>query len=151
MIRTIHGVGVMLDRDLAKIYGVPTKAFNQAVKRNRLRFPEDFMFRLTQKEAKALQVSRSQIVTLKRGQNIKYLPYAFTEYGGVDGCQPVCVRSPTKFGLILARVVSRNCRDRQSAPAFLEKLRKITAGGPRSGAEEVRAMETKSFSSLISV
>jgi ORF6N domain len=64
MIRTIRGVRVMLDRDLAKIYGVPTKAFNQAVKRNRLRFPEDFMFRLTQKEAKALQVSRSQIVTL---------------------------------------------------------------------------------------
>jgi hypothetical protein len=69
MIRTIRGVQVMLGRDLAKIYGVPTKAFNQAVKRNRLRFPEDFMFRLTQKEAKALQVSRSQIVTLKRGQN----------------------------------------------------------------------------------
>jgi len=83
MIRTIRGVRVMLDRDLAKIYGVPTKAFNQAVKRNRLRFPEDFMLRLTQKEAKALQVSRSQIVTLKRGQNIKYLPYAFTEYGAL--------------------------------------------------------------------
>ena len=68
MIRAIRGVRVMLDRDLAKIYGVPTKAFNQAVKRNRLRFPEDFMFRLTQKEVKALQVSRSQIVTLKRGR-----------------------------------------------------------------------------------
>ena len=47
MIRTIRGTRVMLDRDLAKIYGVPTKAFNQAVKRNRQRFPEDFMFRLT--------------------------------------------------------------------------------------------------------
>jgi len=46
----------MLDRDLAKIYGVPTKVFNQAVKRNRSRFPEDFMFRLTREEAKALQV-----------------------------------------------------------------------------------------------
>jgi hypothetical protein len=51
-IRTIRGVRIMLDRDLAKIYGVPTKAFNQAVKRNRKRFPEDFMFRLTQEEAK---------------------------------------------------------------------------------------------------
>ena len=58
MIRTIRGVRVMLDRDLAKIYGVPTKAFNQAVKRNRQRFPEDFMFQLTQQEAKALQASR---------------------------------------------------------------------------------------------
>jgi len=52
MIRIIRGVRVMLDRDLAKIYGVPTKAFNQAVKRNRERFPEDFMFRLTQKRPK---------------------------------------------------------------------------------------------------
>jgi hypothetical protein len=78
MIRTIRGTRVMLDRDLARIYGVPTKVFNQAVKRNRQRFPEDFMFRLTQEEAKALQASRSQTVTLKRGQNIKYLPYAFT-------------------------------------------------------------------------
>jgi ORF6N domain len=83
MIRTIRGVRVMLDRDLAKIYGVPTKALNQAVKRNRQRFPEDFMFQLTQQEAKALQASRSQFVTLKRGQNIKYLPYAFTEYGAL--------------------------------------------------------------------
>ena len=83
MIRTIRGVRVILDRDLAKIYGVPTKAFNQAVKRNQHRFPEDFMFRVTQEEARALQVSWSQIVTLKRGQNIKYLPYAFTEYGAL--------------------------------------------------------------------
>ena len=83
MIHTIRGVRVMLDRDLAQIYGVPTKAFNQAVKRNRPRFPEDFMFRLTQEEAKVLQASKSQIVALKRGQNIKYLPYAFTEYGAL--------------------------------------------------------------------
>jgi len=83
MIRTIRGVRVMLDRDLAQIYGVPTKVFNQAVKRNRQRFPEDFMFRLSQEEAKTLQASRSQTVTLKRGQNIKYLPYAFTEYGAL--------------------------------------------------------------------
>src|SRR5947199_5701871 len=71
MIRTIRGVRVMLDRDLAKIYGVPTKAFNQAVKRNRERFPEDFMFRVTQKEAEALRASRSQFVTLKRGPKHK--------------------------------------------------------------------------------
>jgi ORF6N domain len=97
MIRTIRGVRVMLDRDLAKIYGVPTKAFNQAVKRNRQRFPEDFMFRLTQEEAKALQASRSQTVTSSRptdplrSQSVtsnqrggpRYLPYAFTEYGAL--------------------------------------------------------------------
>jgi hypothetical protein len=53
MIRTIRGMRVMLDRDLAQIYGVPTKVFNQAVKRNPARFPEDFMFRLTKEEAEA--------------------------------------------------------------------------------------------------
>ncbi len=67
----------MFDKDLSILYGVTTKALNQAVKRNPDRFPGDFMFQLNKEEA----ISRSQIVTLKRGQNIKYLPYAFTEHG----------------------------------------------------------------------
>lgn len=75
----IRGHRVMLDRDLAELYGVETKVLNQAVKRNLNRFPEDFMFQLTPEEA--VELSRSQFVTLKRGQNIKYLPYAFTENG----------------------------------------------------------------------
>ena len=69
---------VILDSDLAELYGVPTKALNQAVQRNLERFPSDFMFQLTENEAENL---RSQIVTLKRGQHRKYLPYAFTEQG----------------------------------------------------------------------
>ena len=90
----IRGKKVMIDRDLAKLYDVETKALNQAVKRNIERFPEDFMFRLTKIETRELvtncdqflstkqtEFSRSQFVTLKRGQNIKYLPYAFTEHG----------------------------------------------------------------------
>ncbi|HUS11230.1 MAG TPA: ORF6N domain-containing protein [Pyrinomonadaceae bacterium] len=76
----IRGEKVMLDRALASLYGVTTKAFNQAVKRHRERFPTDFMFQLTMEEAQGLR-SRSQSVTLKRGQNIKYRPYAFTEHG----------------------------------------------------------------------
>ncbi|MBI5632377.1 MAG: ORF6N domain-containing protein [Nitrospirae bacterium] len=75
----IRGRRLMLDRDLAELYGVETKVLNQAVKRNLNRFPEDFMFQLTPEEA--VEFSRSQFVTLKRGQNIKYLPYAFTENG----------------------------------------------------------------------
>lgn len=75
----IQGKKVMLDRDLAMLYGVETKALNQAVRRNIVRFPDDFMFQLTKEEAKDLL--RSQIVTLKRGQHFKYLPYAFTENG----------------------------------------------------------------------
>src|SRR3989304_9924053 len=81
----IRGKSVMLDRDLAELYGVETRVLNQAVKRNINRFPEDFMFSLTREEiGRISQIvirSRSQFVTLKRGQNIKYLPYAFTEQG----------------------------------------------------------------------
>ena len=76
----IRGEKVMLDRDLAAMYGVPTKVFNQAVRRHQERFPADFMFQLTKEEARSIR-SRSQSVTLKRGSNIKYLPYAFTEHG----------------------------------------------------------------------
>ncbi len=70
----------MLDSDLAMLYGVETKRLNEQVKRNLNRFPEDFMFQLTQDEVVR---SRSQIATLnaQRGQNIKYLPYAFTRNG----------------------------------------------------------------------
>ena len=60
---------------------MPVKVLSQAVKRNIDRFPDDFMFQLTRDEADAILRSRSQVVTLKRGQNIKYLPYAFTEQG----------------------------------------------------------------------
>ena len=74
----IRNKRVMLDRDIAVLYGVETKVLNQAVKRNMGRFPEDFMFQLTREE---VENPRSQIVTLKQGQNIKYLPYAFTEHG----------------------------------------------------------------------
>ncbi len=79
----IRGQKVMLDRDLAAMYGVETKVLNQSVKRNMKRFDgDDFMFRLTKDETKQL-VLRSQIVTLNkgRGYNIKYLPFAFTELG----------------------------------------------------------------------
>lgn len=97
----VRGQKVMLDFQLAELYQVETKALNQAVKRNLERFPEDFMFQLTaeememvmrsqivtlnnESEGKTSEIasySRSQIVTLKRGQNFKYAPFAFTEQG----------------------------------------------------------------------
>ena len=81
----IRGQQVMLDYDLAELYGYEVKALNQQVKRNIDRFPEDFMFQL-KKEEVPKEFSKSQIVTLnekgdKRGTNIKKLPYAFTEQG----------------------------------------------------------------------
>ena len=93
-ITEIRGYKVMLDRDLAVLYGVETKVLNQAVKRNIARFEgEDFMFQLTKKEIDNYlrsqfvtlndETSRSQFVTLNkgRGSNIKYAPFAFTELG----------------------------------------------------------------------
>jgi hypothetical protein len=76
----IRNQKVMLDRDLALLYGIETKVLKQAVKRNISRFPDDFMFELTEIELNSL---RSQIVTLKkgRGQHQKYLPSVFTEHG----------------------------------------------------------------------
>ena len=104
LVRWIRHEKVILDSDLAGLYGVETGALNRAVKRNLDRFPADFMFQLTAEEMdasrcqtgilnddEAVSESRSQSVTssalrsqpviLKRGQNIKYLPYAFTEQG----------------------------------------------------------------------
>jgi hypothetical protein len=81
VILLIRGQRVMLDRDLAALYGVETKNLNKAVQRNRDRFPADFMFQLTLDEAQACAASRFQFGTLKRGQNIKYLPYVFTQEG----------------------------------------------------------------------
>jgi len=74
----IRGKKVMLDKDLAELYSVETKALNQAVKRNINRFPNDFMFQLTKEETQSL---RSQNVTLKRGEHRKYSPYVFSEHG----------------------------------------------------------------------
>ena len=74
----IRGQKVMIDSDLAELYGVETKRLKEQVKRNIERFPERYMFELTKEET---EVSRSQNATLKRGGNIKYLPFAFTEHG----------------------------------------------------------------------
>ncbi|MDD5450051.1 MAG: ORF6N domain-containing protein [Candidatus Omnitrophica bacterium] len=74
----IRGHRVMLDRDLARLYGVSTKRLNEQVKRNIKRFPDDFMFQLTWDEVKSL---RSQNATLKQGQHFKYRLYVFTEQG----------------------------------------------------------------------
>ena len=89
MILTIRGQKVVLDMELAKIYGVTTKAFNQAVKRNRRKFPPDFMFRLAVEEYANLRPqfatsNRSQIVTgSQKHRDPRYVPYAFTGHGAV--------------------------------------------------------------------
>ena len=82
-IHTVRGVRVMLDAELAELYGVKARVLNQAVKRNRDRFPGDFVLHLSYRETKELRRSRSQSVILNRGGNIKYRATAFTEHGAV--------------------------------------------------------------------
>jgi len=81
-IASLRGQRVILDADLAALYGVEIRRLNEQIKRNLERFPTDFMFRLTAEEFDSL---RSQFATLKsgRGQHRKYLPYAFTEHGAI--------------------------------------------------------------------
>ena len=89
----IRGHKVILDSDLAELYGVETKRLNEQVRRNRSRFPKDFMFQLTQEETQIWQRLRSQIATLKRGQHLKYQPFAFTEHGAIMAA--TVLNSPT--------------------------------------------------------
>ena len=79
LVHVVRGQRVMLDSDLARLYGVTTKRLNQQVARNRERFPEDFAYQVTQQEVTAL---RSQIATSKLGRGgLRYLPWVFTEHG----------------------------------------------------------------------
>ncbi|MBA4387711.1 MAG: DNA-binding protein [Verrucomicrobia bacterium] len=93
VIVTVRGQKVVLDSELARIYGVRTKALNQAIKRNREKFPADFMFQLTYKDLAEIQLQhaadkdddsmRSQIVTAWQKRNTRFVPYAFTEHGAI--------------------------------------------------------------------
>jgi hypothetical protein len=98
----LRGQRVILDRELAAIYDVETRTLNQAVKRNSERFPEDFMFQLTAEE---VELSRSQTVILNpgRGQNIKYLPYAFTEHGAIQAANILSSPRAVEMGVYVVR------------------------------------------------
>ena len=112
-IHTIRGKQVMLDKDLAELYGVGTKVLNQAVRRNEKRFPDDFMFQLKQEE---WEILRSQIVTSSWG-GVRYLPYAFTEQGVAmlssvlrsDAAIEVNIRIMRTFVAVRQYLVSSKC------------------------------------------
>lgn len=133
MIREIRGQRVMLDHDLAKVYGVATKVFNQAVKRNKARFPEDFMFRLTGDEVE--HVSRSQIVTASSAttrmrsqtvtaskRNVRYLPYAFTEYGALMAANILSSTRAVQMSIFVVRAFARMRETLRAAPDLARKL-----------------------------
>jgi ORF6N domain len=122
LIVTVREQRVILAPDLASLYGVPTKALNQAVKRNADRFPVDFMFRLTLGEAEDMQRSRSQIVTLKRGQNIKYLPAAFTEHGAIMAANVLNSPRATHMSVFVVRAFVKMRSAFKDSRQLTEKL-----------------------------
>jgi len=106
LIHTIRNQRVILASELAALYGVETRTLNQAVKRNADKFPSDFMFQLNDVEAKGLR-SRSQNVILKRGKNIKYLPYAFTEHGVVMAANVLNSKHAVTMSVFVVRAFIR--------------------------------------------
>ena len=115
---TIRNQQVLLDRDIAALYGVETKALNQAVKRNAEKFPAGYILKMTEEEC-----SRSQIVTLNggRGSNLKYLPYAFTERG-----------------LYMLATVLKSTRATQATLAIIETYAKV-----RSMVRDMEVLQTE--------
>ncbi|MEI6436515.1 MAG: ORF6N domain-containing protein [Bacteroidota bacterium] len=119
---------VMLDSDLALLFGVPTKVLKQSVKRNMDRFPEDFMFTLSKAEFDSL---RSQFVTLKRGEHSKYLPYAFTEQGvamlsgALNSKQAISVNIAIMRAIVQLR---RFLESNKELAIKMEELEKAVAG-----------------------
>ena len=137
LIYVIRGQRVMLDRDLAKAYGVETKALNQAVKRNIKRFEgEDYMFQLTKEEC-----LRSQIVTLNeaQGKHLKYMPYAFTMLG--TAMLSSVLRSDTAIEtnrkIMRAFVAYRHLAELPIAATYLELKKEIES--VRSEVNEILA------------
>ena len=128
MIRTIRGVRVMLDRDLAKIYGVETRVLVQAIKRNRDRFPPDFVIQLSGEEWESL---RSQTVISKAKGGTRYLPFAFTEHGALQAAN--VLRSPraVQMSVFVIRAFIKMREALRGTPELARKLaaleKKLTA------------------------
>jgi hypothetical protein len=124
-IRHIRDAAVMLDADLAIIYGVPTRRLNEQVKRNKDRFPADFVFRLTAAEARDLEAARSQIAILNKGQNIKHLPHAFTEHGALMAANVLRSAAAVKMSVFVVRAFVRQREALAGNEAILRRLAEI--------------------------
>lgn len=124
-ILTIRGQKVILDADLAAIYGVETKALNRAVKRNAKRFPPDFIFQLTSDEAKAL---RCQIGTSKKGRGgRRFRPYVFTENGAVMAANVLNSAQAVRMSVFVVRAFVRMRELLSGSRELAAELKKLEA------------------------
>jgi hypothetical protein len=128
-ILTIRGKRVLLDSELAALYGAKTKTLNQAVKRNVNRFSDDFMFRLTKEEL--TQLNRSQIVTgLQRHRDPRFLPYAFTEHGSIMAATVLNSKRAVEMSIYVVRAFVQLrqllASNRELARQFIELERRVS-------------------------
>jgi phage regulator Rha-like protein len=132
LIHAVRGQKVILDSDLAAVFGVPAKRLNEQVRRNAKRFPADFMFQLTSAEFDSL---RSQFATLKRGRgkHRKYLPYAFTENGAIMAANVLNSAQAVRMSVFVVR-------------AFVKMRELLSATGEL--ARQLKALEAKLTSRL---
>lgn len=127
LICSVREQRVILDDDLAGVYGVETRALNQAVKRNGDRFPQDFMFQLTGEEAAEALRLRSQTVILKpgRGRHRKYPPYAFTEHGALMAANILNSPCAVAMSVYVIRAFVKMREDLAANAAILKRLAEI--------------------------
>jgi hypothetical protein len=118
-ILTLRGAKVVLDADLAQVYGVTTGALNRAVKRNSDRFPEDFLFKLTAGETMRCQTGNAS----KR--NIRYLPYAFTEHGALQAANVLNSGRATAMSVYVIRAFVKMREQQAAHQAILKHLAEI--------------------------
>jgi hypothetical protein len=121
-IYTIRGVRVILDSDLAALYGVPTKRLNEQYRRNRKRFPEDFAFQLTAGEADSL---RSHIATSRSHGGRRYRPYAFTEHGALQAANILNSANAVRMSVFVIRAFVKIREQLVTNAAILKRLAEI--------------------------
>jgi hypothetical protein len=121
-IYTIRGVRIILDSDLAALYGVHTKRLNEQYRRNRKRFPEDFAFQLTAGEADSL---RSQIATSRSHGGRRYRPYAFTEHGALQAANILNSANAVRMSVFVIRAFVKIREQLVTNAAILKRLAEI--------------------------
>lgn len=134
LILMLRGERVILDSNLAVLYGVKTRVLNQAIKRNIEKFPPDFMFRLTMKELESLMLQketsnvlrnmRSQIVTASK-RNIRYLPYAFTEHGAIMAANILNSTRAVQMSVFVVRAFVKMREELSTNKVLMEKLAEL--------------------------
>jgi hypothetical protein len=122
LILTIRGQKVILDADLAGLYGVPTKALNQAIKRNSERFPEDFLFRLTEKERDEVVTNCDHLMRLKFSPK---LPVAFTEHGATMAAMVLNSADAVAMSVFVVRAFIQMREQLAANAAILKRLAEI--------------------------